>query len=418
MSQLMLMDEGGKKFAANCLLFLSPEEIKCCRLVCKLWDNFIKDDDFWKSNRVRKELKQKLLQRWKTAEPMTKQLAEIGQRIDSIYCNDAHVFCGMGFNKVRVYDFATGQLSRELIQSHLEPDYSYSTHQVVGGKGVVAALMRQTEIGTAVTIWSSQGEMDQLHFFNCQNFHCPNDSCGTLKHFGIETIQVVGKNKVAILSHGFKASLVVLEKGDHTWDTKVLDCFALEVCSSLAYDGDWLAVLDWHNKTVKLWRGNEDCQDVAFPGISLLDALVCMFIQLPHFILGKRSCEGKDRTAQIMVYKMEDTVPCLVKCINLDMRELNFELEPIANEFCVGFMERIEGGTIVHQFMRTELVAVELSPDETERREIIVEGDHKKVSINSTCFLATVRRQNHGSGWRPTKHDLWKNDLWMSNNIL
>ena len=60
----MLMDEGGQKFVANCLLLLSPEEIKNCRLVCKQWDKFIMDE-LWKREIRKKELRQKLSQRWK-----------------------------------------------------------------------------------------------------------------------------------------------------------------------------------------------------------------------------------------------------------------------------------------------------------------------------------------------------------------
>ena len=65
LSQLMLMDDGGQKFVADCLLLLSPEEIKNCRLVCKQWDEFIAGEGFWKSEGRKKELRQKLLQRWR-----------------------------------------------------------------------------------------------------------------------------------------------------------------------------------------------------------------------------------------------------------------------------------------------------------------------------------------------------------------
>ena len=63
LSQLMQMDDGGQKFVAACLLLLSPDEIKNCRLVCKLWDTFIAGEGFWKSEGRKKELRQKLLQR-------------------------------------------------------------------------------------------------------------------------------------------------------------------------------------------------------------------------------------------------------------------------------------------------------------------------------------------------------------------
>ena len=65
LSQLMLMDVGAKKFVANCLLLLSPEEIKNCRLVCDQWDKFI-EENMWKSSSGRRQLRQKLLHRWKT----------------------------------------------------------------------------------------------------------------------------------------------------------------------------------------------------------------------------------------------------------------------------------------------------------------------------------------------------------------
>ena len=63
-SELMLYDEGPRKFLANCFLLLTPAEIKACRLACKQWNKFIVDD-VWKSKRGRKQLDQKLEHRWK-----------------------------------------------------------------------------------------------------------------------------------------------------------------------------------------------------------------------------------------------------------------------------------------------------------------------------------------------------------------
>ena len=69
--------------------------------------------------------------------------------------------------------------------------------------------------------------------------------------------------------------------------------------------------------------------------------------------------------------------------------------------------------------MKKELIAAEISPDETERREIRVEGTGGKVSMNSTSYVAAVRRQNPSTSRANTPiDDLWKTDLWMSNNIL
>jgi len=419
LSELMLRDDGAKKFVADCLLLLSPEEIKNCRLVCKQWDAFIKSNDFWKSKNVRKELSQKLLQRWKTAEPTTKRLAEVGQEIESIYCNETNVFCGMG-NKVNVYDLASGKLSRELVVPG-----DVQCLAVVGGKGIVAALMglRVYRPRTIVTIWSSTGSMDQLHFFNSENFHCPNDSCGFINSYGVRRIEVFGTNKVAMLSRHLstKASLVVLEKGGRTWrrvDTKVLGCWdSPSSVLQLAIDGDWLAVLEtetWETYKVKLWRGNEKCQDIALPegfdfGFALVDSNLH---ELPHLILGKKTRPGNE----IMVYKMEDTVASLVKSIKLERPVGNFRFNPIANQLCLGFLYGgVQGGIMVHQFMKKELIAAELSP--VKRVIRVSEASMSSMSMNSTCYVTAARRQNFHPGG-PLIYDLWKTDLWMSNNIL
>ena len=87
-------------------------------------------------------------------------------------------------------------------------------------------------------------------------------------------------------------------------------------------------------------------------------------------------------------------------------------LEPIANQFCIGFLEHFRWRyTTVHLFMKKDLVDAALSPDETERREIRVEGD--KVSMNTTCLLACGPDRSW-SPQRTQRHDLEKNDFWMS----
>ena len=270
--------------------------------------------------------------------------------------------------------------------------------------------------------------MDQLHFFNSENFHCPNDSCGFINSYGVQTIEVVGTNKVAMLSRHLstKASLVVLEKGGRTWrrvDTKVLGCWDslssyLSYPLHLAIDGDWLAVLEtetWETYKVKLWRGNEKCQDIALPegfdfGFALVDSNLH---ELPHLILGKKTRPGNE----IMVYKMEDTVASLVKSIKLERPVGNFRFNPIANQLCLGFLYGgVQGGIMVHQFMKKELIAAELSPVKRVIR-VSEASMSMTLSMNSTCYVTAVRRQNFHPGG-PLIYDLWKTDLWMSNNIL
>ena len=234
----------------------------------------------------------------------------------------------------------------------------------------------------------------------------------------------------------FKVSLVVLEKGDCTWDTKVLGCWETRSpwAIRLASDGDWLAVLE-RNK-VKLWHGSESGQEIVFPEPDYgCIALVSTFQESLHLILGKKTYGVEGRFEEIMVYKMEDAVPCLVKSIKLD----GILCRLFANQFCLGFwVADGQGVSTVHQFMKQELIAAEISPDETERREIRVEGAGMKVvphaflfceaatndasnwvSMNSTCYVAAARRHNPtASRENPPMDDLWKTDLWMSNNIL
>ena len=62
LSRMMSMDGGAKKFVVDCLLLLSPEEVKSCRLVCEQWNIFI-EDEVWKNSRGRRQLREKLLQR-------------------------------------------------------------------------------------------------------------------------------------------------------------------------------------------------------------------------------------------------------------------------------------------------------------------------------------------------------------------
>ena len=140
-------------------------------------------------------------------------------------------------------------------------------------------------------------------------------------------------------------------------------------------------------------------------------ALVSNNLELPHLILGKNTKLG---ALQIMVYRMEDTVPCLVKSINLHFN--GSTLSPrrlvVENQFCLGLVVYDEqGGTSVHQFVKKELIAAEPNPDQTEKREIRVCEDLgvPLIHMNSTCYVATVGRQNS---------DIWKTDIWMSNNIL
>ena len=100
-SRLLAIGQGwGQDFFVSCLLCLSPEDLKACRLVNKTWTKVIKEG-VWGNKRARKSLEDiKLLH--KTTNPETVQLGTVPQEIQAFFCNQ-HVFCGIEGGKVKVY---------------------------------------------------------------------------------------------------------------------------------------------------------------------------------------------------------------------------------------------------------------------------------------------------------------------------
>ena len=76
-SKLLAIGQGwGQMSFVSCLLHLSPEDLKACRLVNKTWNKVIKER-VWGNKRARKRLEEKLLNRWKTTNPETVQLGTV-----------------------------------------------------------------------------------------------------------------------------------------------------------------------------------------------------------------------------------------------------------------------------------------------------------------------------------------------------
>ena len=113
-SRLLAIGQGwGRDFFVSCLLHLSSEDLKACRLVNKTWNKVIKER-VWGNKRARKRLEEKLLNRWKTTDPETVQLGTVPKGVEGMFCNNTHVFCGIEGGKVRVYSLADGQWVRDL----------------------------------------------------------------------------------------------------------------------------------------------------------------------------------------------------------------------------------------------------------------------------------------------------------------
>ena len=113
MSQLLAIGEGGEHFFVSCLIYLSPEDLKACRLVNKTWNDLIKER-VWGNKRARKRLEEKLLNRWKTTNPETVRLGTVPRGVRAMFCNNTNVFCGVQGGKVKVYSLTDGQWVRDL----------------------------------------------------------------------------------------------------------------------------------------------------------------------------------------------------------------------------------------------------------------------------------------------------------------
>ena len=122
MSQLLAIGEGGEAFFVSCLLLLSPEDLKACRLVNKTWNDLIKER-VWGNKRARKRLEEKLLNRWKTTNPETVQLGTVPRGVRAMFCNNSHVFLGMEDGEVKVYSMTDGQWVRDLESGEEELEY-------------------------------------------------------------------------------------------------------------------------------------------------------------------------------------------------------------------------------------------------------------------------------------------------------
>ena len=207
-SALLAIGDGGVEFFASCLLHLDPDELKACRLVNSAWDEFVRKE-VWGRRRRRLLLKEKLVERWKNSDLAAEEFGHVTMAlnpylepfemgtVDSIFCNDSHVFCGLQSGKVGVYCLTTGEWVRDLMPGKVDEVHFSNGTKVAGGDLVVAAAMWNT----IVTVWSGKKEMDQLFCLDVVNYPCigvSSEHDENWDHHEVEGIQVVG-NKVVFL---------------------------------------------------------------------------------------------------------------------------------------------------------------------------------------------------------------------------
>ena len=134
-------------------------------------------EEVWGSPLGRRGLTEKLKQRWLSLVPRIDRLGE-AKDVESIFCDDKHIFCGLRSGLVQVFNITSGELIR-----HLRPKEPVQTSGrgasdtlVSGGKKMVVAVTWNR----FVTIWSTEGDMDCLNSYEsmcdeCREnpFYCP-----------------------------------------------------------------------------------------------------------------------------------------------------------------------------------------------------------------------------------------------------
>ena len=136
-SKLMANDPGGRNFFVSCLLCLNPDQLKACRLVNSVWNQFIKDEVWGKNRTRRRRLEGKLVEKWKSADPRTVEVSQTREFVYGIFCSDAYAFCGLKNGRVGVYSLTSGEWVRDLMPGQVGTGFCYMW--VSGSKTVVAA---------------------------------------------------------------------------------------------------------------------------------------------------------------------------------------------------------------------------------------------------------------------------------------
>ena len=149
----------------------------------------------------------------------------------SLFCNDKHIFCGQPNGVVRVYSISSGQLLRELLPQdspmgpHAMNEMPSEDTLVAGGKTVVAAVTW----GRFVTVWSSEGEMEQLasYKYRCRDHdkyilveQCP-ETCECHDSGCIEDIKLTAEDRVVFVAVNLESAspctLLVLKETEAIW---------------------------------------------------------------------------------------------------------------------------------------------------------------------------------------------------------
>lgn len=435
MSQLMQLNAGPQKFVADCFLLLGPGELKACRLVCTTWSKFIQKE-VWNNPRGKERLSEKLVQLWKTAHPLPKELGrfQVKKGFSHFFCDDHHFLWGLHDDSGRawVYKLSDDQPAMTALTPGMaRPDNSAGFNILAGSDGVLASVAWES----IVTVWSTNtSPIKQLHCFSADSLHLLDASLSG-QTTRVSDVHVVTRSKIAIVvKHSdpascilhpdgpYFASLVVMEKVGSSWLDKILASFTSDYVSNLlSSDGDVFAsFMDIYNraaeKKVTLWHGDENGKDIVLPGSE--GHLLAVSMKLPYLILGLNQARG---VGLIKVYRvMTEDNPMEIKANAYLVKSIGMWMwiggvSFISNKFFVGWVECSGDETIVNLFEKSVLLDPAVPPENTERRQVRMPGWPSTVKMNTTS-LVSLKCERDEQGriiWL-----LLKKNFWTSNNVV
>ena len=424
-SKLLTIRQGwGRNFFVSCLLFLSPEDLKACRLVNTTWDEVIKGG-LWGNKSARKRLEEKLGERWKSANPEAVKLGSVPERVQDIFCNNKHIFCGIDGGKVKVYTVTDGQWLRDL-ESSVEDLMDLNIGRICGDESIMAARLE----GRAVTVWSIKEEMGRVYFFDVRNYN-------GMERSYVEDVKVSGNYVIVLLSGrdskhpGSTYQLVVLHEGEqHTWENKILESFSTPGWAKLAVDKDWWAIVGKERNRrdilkVKFWKEGLFRRDIDLLGVSADYEITYVAMVSPFLIVGVQDWSVGSETFLIKVFELAsdklmeepDTSAPLIKTVHFPGFTAGkfLYIGLVFGCLLLPFDENHEPSLVV--FEKTALLDSATLPEQTEGNRIPLLLHHSPVFGMNTTSIFFIQRPALGTEDR-ARNFLCEKDFWMCGNIV
>ena len=320
----------------------------CCCQVSSFWDQLVKEE-VWGSPLGRRGLTEKLKQRWLSLVPGIDRLGEV-KDVESIFCDDKHIFCGLRIGLVQVFNITSGELIR-----HLRPKepvqtsgWGASDTLVSGGKKMVVAVTWER----FVTIWSTEGDMECLNSYESMCDECRENpfycwecdislthpvcsgcSCNDEKtlekgvcNVSVYDVKVTPSGNVVFLASFFDAysSMFIMKKSEGSWNvtetpiderceplqlgTLQLGCLGnpFILCKDRGQESYYLCFGSAENN-FEDWSHHPHT-DEGFEGFELdeniTSGICALFVEPPFIILVNENPDYEEESVAMRVYQM------------------------------------------------------------------------------------------------------------------